>query len=203
MSTNTPNYNLEKPNEEEFYDVNVQNGNMDKIDTVLKTLDDKIADGVTHEDINVVNGKLDDIKQGVDGINIKSDQIKQNTETIKTTTNATKTVVDNTKTTVDSTKTVVDSINSRTISISIDINTLLKGRTVKSIQRGTTLIPQGGTGITINFSSVDISKCTVDFKGTDIAYISSFTSTSMRISISNEGTLYSATYLSWEVTEYY
>ncbi|MGN4125960.1 hypothetical protein ACMGD3_13265 [Lysinibacillus sphaericus] len=37
MSTNTPNFNLEKPSTEEFYDVNVPNGNMDIIDDALAT----------------------------------------------------------------------------------------------------------------------------------------------------------------------
>lgn len=30
MATNTPNYNLEKPAQTDFYDVDVQNANMDK-----------------------------------------------------------------------------------------------------------------------------------------------------------------------------
>lgn len=94
MSTNTPNYNLEKPNEEEFYDVNVQNGNMDKIDSAINALAVEVASGVTQEDLTAIDTKLDGINQGVDEINGKSDQIKQNTETIKTITDATKTVVD-------------------------------------------------------------------------------------------------------------
>lgn len=82
MSTNTPNYNLEKPNEEEFYDVNVQNGNMDKIDSALKTLAVEVASGVTQEDLTAIDTKLDDINQGVDEINGKSDQIKQGVDNI-------------------------------------------------------------------------------------------------------------------------
>lgn len=82
MSTNTPNYNLEKPNEEEFYDVNVQNGNMDKIDSALKTLAVEVASGVTQEDLTAIDTKLDGINQGVDEINGKSDQIKQGVDNI-------------------------------------------------------------------------------------------------------------------------
>jgi|GEM_PF-2234983 len=82
MSTNTPNYNLEKPNEEEFYDVNVQNGNMDKIDSALKTLAVEVASGVTQEDLTAIDTKLDDINQSVDEINGKSDQIKQGVDNI-------------------------------------------------------------------------------------------------------------------------
>lgn len=84
MSTNTPNYNLEKPNEEEFYDVNVQNGNMDKIDSALKTLAVEVANGVTEEDLTAIDTKLDGINQGVNEINGKSDQIKQGVDNANT-----------------------------------------------------------------------------------------------------------------------
>lgn len=84
MSTNTPNYNLEKPNEEEFYDVNVQNGNMDKIDSALKTLAVEVESGVSQEDLTAIDTKLDDINQGVDEINGKSDQIKQGVDNLNT-----------------------------------------------------------------------------------------------------------------------
>ena len=43
MSTNTPNYNLEKPDANEFYDVNVQNDNLDAIDQALKDNSDAAA----------------------------------------------------------------------------------------------------------------------------------------------------------------
>lgn len=88
MSNRTPNYNLEKPTPEEFYDIEVQNSNMDKIDTVLKTLSDEVANGVTEEDIIVINGKLDDIDQGVDELNTKSDLIKQGVDDANTKLNA-------------------------------------------------------------------------------------------------------------------
>lgn len=39
MAEQTPNYNLTKPGLEEFYDVTVQNSNMDIIDTALKGLE--------------------------------------------------------------------------------------------------------------------------------------------------------------------
>jgi len=41
MADKTPNYNLTKPFDFEFYDVNVQNENMDKIDQALKELQDE------------------------------------------------------------------------------------------------------------------------------------------------------------------
>lgn len=52
MPNYTQNYNLEKPTEDEFYDVGVQNGNMDKLDETIASIDtakaaakNTIADG--------------------------------------------------------------------------------------------------------------------------------------------------------------
>lgn len=42
MAEKTPNFNLTKPLESEFYDINVQNGNMDKIDQALQGHADQI-----------------------------------------------------------------------------------------------------------------------------------------------------------------
>lgn len=47
MANKTTNYGLTKPLESEFYDVNVQNGNMDIIDTQIKALDSKSATAKT------------------------------------------------------------------------------------------------------------------------------------------------------------
>lgn len=43
LNTTTPNYALVKPTSEEFYDVSVPNGNMDKIDAALKALSDALG----------------------------------------------------------------------------------------------------------------------------------------------------------------
>ena len=43
MAEKTPNFNLTKPLESEFYDINVQNGNMDKIDQALQGHADQIS----------------------------------------------------------------------------------------------------------------------------------------------------------------
>ena len=43
MASETTNYKLVKPDPEEFYDVGVQNSNLDKIDTALKELEDNKA----------------------------------------------------------------------------------------------------------------------------------------------------------------
>ncbi|MBB5148160.1 glycosyl hydrolase family 28-related protein [Ureibacillus thermosphaericus] len=46
MASETTNYKLVKPDPEEFYDVGVQNSNLDKIDTALKELEDSKASNV-------------------------------------------------------------------------------------------------------------------------------------------------------------
>ena len=43
MAQFTPNYDLVKPAQEDFYNVDDQNRNMDKIDTALKAHDDSLA----------------------------------------------------------------------------------------------------------------------------------------------------------------
>lgn len=52
---NTPNYNLEKPGEEEFYDVNVQNRNMDTIDIELKKTNDALDEHQAEDTIDAHN----------------------------------------------------------------------------------------------------------------------------------------------------
>ncbi|UZN00568.1 hypothetical protein OL548_14180 [Lysinibacillus sp. MHQ-1] len=42
MSTDTVNYGFKKDNEDEFYNVNVVNANLDKIDTEMKRIEDTI-----------------------------------------------------------------------------------------------------------------------------------------------------------------
>jgi len=44
MSNYTPNYNLEKPTQEDFYNVGVFNANADKIDTTIKSLNDNFLE---------------------------------------------------------------------------------------------------------------------------------------------------------------
>lgn len=43
MAQFTPNYDLVKPAQEDFYNVDDQNRNMDKIDTALKALKDSLG----------------------------------------------------------------------------------------------------------------------------------------------------------------
>lgn len=51
MPTNTTNFRLIKPGQEEFYNVDVPNANMDTIDGVLKALQDAINSGASEQDL--------------------------------------------------------------------------------------------------------------------------------------------------------
>ena len=57
MSTKTPNYSLEKPDVNDFYDISVQNDNLDKIDTFLGRKDN--PHGVTAEQVGL--GKVPNV----------------------------------------------------------------------------------------------------------------------------------------------
>lgn len=48
MATNTENYNLVKPDENDYYDIGIQNDNMDKIDAELKKAENHRADSIAH-----------------------------------------------------------------------------------------------------------------------------------------------------------
>ena len=94
MATNTPNYNLEKPAQTDFYDVDVQNSNTDKIDTALNNKVDKVtgkglsANDYTATDKSKVNNVPSDTNAELEG---KTDNTDFETHTGNTTvhTNAT------------------------------------------------------------------------------------------------------------------
>lgn len=52
MASYTPNYNLKKPADGDYYDIADDNGNMDKIDTALNTLNNKITFDITISNLN-------------------------------------------------------------------------------------------------------------------------------------------------------
>lgn len=57
MSTQTTHYGLEKPDESDYYNINVQNGNMDKIDAEIKKLnDDKAEESHKHSAEDISSG---------------------------------------------------------------------------------------------------------------------------------------------------
>lgn len=60
-NTETPNYQLLKPGQDDFYNISVPNENMDKIDTVLKQLADAIAGSTTQEQIEELETAIGDL----------------------------------------------------------------------------------------------------------------------------------------------
>jgi len=58
MPTKTTNYNLIKPEQDEFYDIAVQNTNMDSIDGIIKTLQDAVNAGANEQEIEALRGEL-------------------------------------------------------------------------------------------------------------------------------------------------
>lgn len=58
MPTNTPNFKLIKPTQEEFYDVKVPNNNMDIIDRLLKEFQDAITSGATEQELTAIREAL-------------------------------------------------------------------------------------------------------------------------------------------------
>ena len=58
MPTNTTNFNLIKPIQGEFYNVDAPNNNMDTIDGVLKTLQDAINSGASEQDLTTLRNAL-------------------------------------------------------------------------------------------------------------------------------------------------
>lgn len=73
MPNYTTNYNLEKPLQDEFYDVDVQNANMDKIDTVLNENAEAANDHITNKNNphNVTKNQI-----GLGNVNNTSDANK-------------------------------------------------------------------------------------------------------------------------------
>lgn len=66
MAEQTLNYNLTKPDPSDFYDVNVQNENMDKIDAALKNLSDEIVN--IDAPVKSVNNKTGDVVLNADDV---------------------------------------------------------------------------------------------------------------------------------------
>ncbi len=56
MATNTPNYNLVKPGLNDNVDINEINGNMDIIDTSLKTIADSVPTSGGYKNVFMLMG---------------------------------------------------------------------------------------------------------------------------------------------------
>ena len=82
MATNTTNYNLVKPSENEYYDINVSNSNLDIIDTEIKRVNDRL-DSVSTD---AQSTSFDNSSNGMIATNVQDaiEENKQNIEANKT-----------------------------------------------------------------------------------------------------------------------
>lgn len=67
MPNQTTNYNLTKPTPDEFYDIAVQNSNMDKIDSQMKAMDQKVAPTKA----SIVDADTVPVNDSADSFNLK------------------------------------------------------------------------------------------------------------------------------------
>ena len=77
MATNTTNYNLVKPSENEYYDINVSNSNLDIIDTEIKKVNDRL-DSVSTDAQSI---SFDNSDNGMTATNVQ-DAIEENKTSI-------------------------------------------------------------------------------------------------------------------------
>lgn len=77
MATNTTNYNLVKPSENEYYDINVSNSNLDIIDTEIKRVNDRL-DSVSTD---AQSTSFDNSDNGMEATNVQ-DAIEENKTSI-------------------------------------------------------------------------------------------------------------------------
>lgn len=77
MATNTTNYNLVKPSENEYYDINVSNSNLDIIDTEIKRVNDRL-DSVSTD---AQSTSFDNSDNGMTATNVQ-DAIEENKTSI-------------------------------------------------------------------------------------------------------------------------
>lgn len=103
---------------------------------------------------------VDGVRTVVDSIKTTTDAIKVKVDTVDTRTNTINTNVSTVKTTAESTKTVVDATKSVADITKTNIDTLLAGRVVKSVQRGEATTSVEGV-INITVSAVNVSKSIV------------------------------------------
>ncbi len=84
MSTNTPNYNLVKPDENDFYDINVQNDNLDTIDQALKDNSDAAAANAqtASDNEDSINALAQTAAANAQAISENSDEIADNAQSI-------------------------------------------------------------------------------------------------------------------------
>lgn len=77
MATNTTNYNLVKPSENEYYDININNSNLDIIDTEIKKINDTLSSVST----DAKSTSFDNSSNGMVATNVQ-DAIEENKTSI-------------------------------------------------------------------------------------------------------------------------
>lgn len=77
MATNTTNYNLVKPSENEYYDININNSNLDIIDTEIKKINDTLSSVST----DAKSTSFDNSDNGMIATNVQ-DAIEENKTSI-------------------------------------------------------------------------------------------------------------------------
>lgn len=77
MATNTTNYNLVKPSENEYYDININNSNLDIIDTEIKKINDTLSSVST----DAQSTSFDNSSNGMTATNVQ-DAIEENKTSI-------------------------------------------------------------------------------------------------------------------------
>ena len=77
MANNTTNYNLVKPSENEYYDINVSNSNLDIIDTEIKKINDRLDNVST----DAQSTSFDNSSNGMVATNVQ-DAIEENKTSI-------------------------------------------------------------------------------------------------------------------------
>ncbi|MBD8037076.1 hypothetical protein H9635_09995 [Solibacillus sp. A46] len=148
MAGQTPNFKLVKPAPEQFYDVAVPNGNMDKIDAALKELQE-------NDDLTQIEQDLSELETKV---TTHLDEINPHSETKSRTIN-----VGNTR----EFKTIQSAINSlkknlggKVVRIYVDAGTYPEPVTVEGFQFGTLeLSSNSGINTEVKIQSVTVRDC--------------------------------------------
>ncbi len=167
MASETENFGLIKPSEDEFYDINIFNENANIIDTQLQANRTNIENlsreiSVEIQEVNIKIGETtdDSTKSTIFGglgklHSYLSATIKPILDTIKGYTDTIETTQNNHTTTLSTINTNVNTIKSNTTNTSA----------IKSVQRGLYLKQSGPTTWDIPISSVNVNKSTIKLNG--------------------------------------
>lgn len=127
MANNTTNYNLVKPSENEYYDINVSNSNLDIIDTEIKKINDRL-DSVSTD---AQSTSFDNSSNGMEATNVQ-DAIEENKESIE----ANKTSILNLSNKTDKINADIKSFKNENLLLNGDFLICQEGTTSKTLNRG-------------------------------------------------------------------